>query len=131
MANVGSDSSFCTRRKTSKKRTSAGMSSSELQYICDIRFPQFEKMFAKNCTCCIKQFLVFANRQMKRGDFCLHCQRCGCMFMHLYYRGKAIFSVFLEYPGANKVSLGLSTAPFIVNMPAWPMCVNGRYYQSV
>ena len=48
MANVGSDSSFCTRRKTSKKRTSAGMSSSELQYICDIRFPQFEKMFEKN-----------------------------------------------------------------------------------
>ena len=31
MANVGSDSSFSTRSKTSKKGTSAGMISSELQ----------------------------------------------------------------------------------------------------
>ena len=30
-ANVGSDSSFCTRRKTSKKSASVGMISSELQ----------------------------------------------------------------------------------------------------
>ena len=65
MANVGSDSSFCTRRKTSKKSASVGMISSELQN--------------KPRNVNILQALALRGADSSRGDFSIAAPKPRCI----------------------------------------------------